>query len=60
VTPDAATPVTEVEQLKQQNALLLKRLLVVSRQRDELARQLAALRPEAVPGERDRKGDEAA
>ena len=39
------TPVTEVEQLKAQNALLLKRLLTVSRQRDELARQLAELQP---------------
>jgi hypothetical protein len=37
------TPVTEVEQLKQQNALLLKRLIVVSRERDALAKQLAAL-----------------
>lgn len=41
------TPLTEVEQLRQQNSLLLKRLLVISRQRDELAKQLAALRPEA-------------
>lgn len=41
------TPVTEVEQLKRQNALLLKRLLNVSRDRDELARQLAAR--EALP-----------
>jgi hypothetical protein len=37
------TPATEVEQLKQQNALLLKRLLVISRERDALAQQLAAL-----------------
>ena len=42
------TPSTEVDQLKQQNALLLKRLLVVSRERDALAKQLAALRPEAT------------
>ena len=35
------TPVTEVEQLKQQNALLLKRLLLVSRERDALLKQLA-------------------
>jgi hypothetical protein len=37
------TPLTEVEQLKQQNALLLKRLLLLSRERDALAKQLAAL-----------------
>ncbi|MGB2714172.1 MAG: hypothetical protein WBC51_08345 [Vicinamibacterales bacterium] len=37
------TPVTEIDQLKQQNALLLKRLLTVSRERDELAKQLATL-----------------
>jgi hypothetical protein len=42
-----SAPLTEVEQLKQQNALLLKRLMVVSRERDELAKQLAALTPPA-------------
>ena len=42
----AMTPVTEVEQLKQQNALLLRRLLAVSRERDALAKQVAALQPE--------------
>ena len=36
------TPVTEVEQLKQQNALLLRRLMIVSRERDDLRRQLDA------------------
>lgn len=34
------TPLTEVEQLRQQNALLLRRLMVVSRERDALRRQL--------------------
>ena len=43
------TPTTEVEQLKQQNALLLKRLLTVSRERDQLAREIAKLRLDAVP-----------
>jgi hypothetical protein len=42
------TPVTEIEQLKQQNALLLRRLLAISRERDELAKQLAALAREAT------------
>jgi len=41
-TPTCDTPLTEVEQLKQQNALLLRRLLIVSRERDDLRRQLAA------------------
>jgi hypothetical protein len=40
------TPPTEIDQLKQQNALLLKRLLVISRERDQALEQLAALRPE--------------
>jgi hypothetical protein len=35
------TPVTEVEQLKQQNAMLLKRLMTVSRERDALLTQIA-------------------
>jgi hypothetical protein len=39
-------PLTELEQLKQQNALLLRRLLTVSRERDDLRRQLDALRKE--------------
>lgn len=44
------TPATELEQLKQQNALLLKRLMVISRERDVLAKQVAAmdLQPELV------------
>lgn len=37
------TPATELDQLKQQNALLLKRLMVISRERDALAKQIAAL-----------------
>lgn len=37
----ADLPTTEVEQLKRQNALLLKRLLVVTGERDRLAQQLA-------------------
>lgn len=41
------TPVTEIDQLKRQNALLLKRLLLVSRERDQLLRQIAALEPHA-------------
>ncbi len=42
------TPPTEIEELKRQNAMLLRRLLVISRQRDELAKQLAARRPETA------------
>ena len=38
-------PATEVDQLKQQNALLLKRLMMVSRERDALMKQIAALLP---------------
>ena len=50
----SAIPVTEVEQLKAQNALLLKRLLVVSRQRDELLKQLATLTPPGPANEVER------
>jgi hypothetical protein len=42
------TAVTEIDQLKQQNALLLKRLLKLSRERDALAKQLAAVHPQAT------------
>jgi hypothetical protein len=38
-----AAPLTELDQLKQQNALLLRRLMVVSRERDDLRCQLEAL-----------------
>ena len=41
--PLTKAPLTELEQLKQQNALLLRRLLRVSRERDELKRQLDAV-----------------
>jgi hypothetical protein len=43
------TPVTEVDQLKAQNALLLRRLMQVSRERDELLKRIAALRLDAEP-----------
>ena len=43
------TPITELDQLKQQHALLLRRLLAVSRERDELVKQIAALRLRAEP-----------
>ncbi len=39
------TPVTEIDQLKQQNAMLLKRLLLLSRERDQLLKLVAALEP---------------
>jgi hypothetical protein len=39
------TPATEVEQLRQQNALLLRALQRANRERDALAAQLAALDP---------------
>jgi hypothetical protein len=39
----SALPLTELDQLKRQNALLLKRLLVISRERDALKLQIAAL-----------------
>lgn len=42
MTATAFAPVTEIEQLRQQNALLLRRLLIVTRERDELRRQLEA------------------
>ena len=42
-------PATELEQLRRQNALLLKRLLAVSRERDELTKKLAALRAPEAP-----------
>lgn len=45
------TPVIEVEELRRQNALLLKRLLVISRERDRLAALVAVLPPHA-PSER--------
>jgi hypothetical protein len=41
------TPVTEIDQLRQQNSLLLRRLLVISRERDQLLKQLAATRSDA-------------
>jgi hypothetical protein len=42
------TPTTEVDQLKQQNAMLLKRLMAVSRERDYLIKQLAAQQSDAA------------
>jgi hypothetical protein len=43
------TPVTELDQLKQQNALLLRALQRANREKDELAKRLAAIEtPESV------------
>ncbi|HXG69768.1 MAG TPA: hypothetical protein VNJ04_04050 [Gemmatimonadaceae bacterium] len=42
------TPDTEVEQLRRQNALLLKRLLFISRERDHLRTLMAALRSDVA------------
>jgi hypothetical protein len=48
MTTPITTPISEIDQLRQQNALLLKRLLIVSRQRDELAKQLAAVKTDGA------------
>ena len=43
------TPVEEeLDQLKQQNALLMRALMRAKAERDALAKQLAELQPEAV------------
>ena len=47
MTTPLTTPLTEIDQLRQQNAMLLRRLIALSRERDELAKQLAAQRPVA-------------
>lgn len=41
--------VTELDQLRRQNALLLRALMRVKRERDQLLQQLPALRPETAP-----------
>lgn len=49
-TSVTSSPLTELDQLKQQNALLLRRLLTVSRERDELRRQLEAMQTQTAEG----------
>ena len=39
----------EVDQLKKQNALLLRALMRVKEERDTLAKQIAALTPDPAP-----------
>jgi hypothetical protein len=43
------TPVTELDQLRQQNSLLLRRLMTVSRERDQLVKEIVKLRLDAEP-----------
>lgn len=39
----------DIERLTKQNAMLMRALMRVKAERDALAKQLAGLRPEAVP-----------